>query len=84
MHQITAFGGLKGKVPFQQAIPQSPGWFPLTSNLLMEETLDQFLTLLNVSTIEAARQLPSETLIVANAVQVAHAGYGQFVYGPGK
>ena len=25
MHQITAFGGLKGAAPFQQAILQSPG-----------------------------------------------------------
>ena len=27
MHQITAFGGLEGRVPFQQAIMQSPGLY---------------------------------------------------------
>ena len=30
MHQITAFGGLNGPAPFQQAILQSPGLYGVT------------------------------------------------------
>ena len=82
MHQITAYGGLKGPVPFQQAIPQSPGFQPSYSNNQQEQVLDGFLGLLNVSTVQQARQLPSSTLIQANALQVANATYGGFVYGP--
>jgi carboxylesterase type B len=81
MHQITAYGGQK-PVPFQQAIPQSPGWFPVPSNYVQENTTQNFLALLNVSTIEKARQLPSETVIAVNALQIASAPYGSYLYGP--
>lgn len=82
MHQITAYGGLKGSAPFQQAIPQSPGFFPIASNLQQETIFQTFLGLLNVSTLEEARQLPSTALIKANIIQVANASYGGFVFGP--
>ncbi|MCJ1395754.1 hypothetical protein MMC18_008640 [Xylographa bjoerkii] len=82
MHQITAFGGLGGPAPFSQAIPQSPAWQLMVSSYQQEQTLDAFLSLLNVSTIEEARQLPSEALIVANTVQVLSSAYGDFTYGP--
>ncbi|KAF2233725.1 alpha/beta-hydrolase [Viridothelium virens] len=82
MHQITAYGGLKGRVPFQQAIPQSPGFFPLYSNNQQEQTFQDFLSLLNVSTLQQARQLPSSALIQANTLQIANSSYGQFTYGP--
>ncbi len=82
MHQITAYGGLKGPVPFQQAIPQSPGFTPVTSNLQQETVFQTFLGLLNVSTLEEARQLPSAALIKANIIQVANASYGGFGFGP--
>ena len=82
MHQITAYGGLKGPVPFQQAIPQSPGFFPITSNNQQEGVLNDFLGLLNVSSIQEARQLPSSALIQANYLQVANSSYGMFTYGP--
>ena len=82
MHQITAYGGLKGPVPFQQAIPQSPGFSPVTSNLQQETIFQTFLGLLNVSTLEEARQLPSAALIKANIIQVANASYGGFGFGP--
>jgi len=81
MHQITAYGGQK-PVPFQQAIPQSPGWLPVPSNWGQENIAQEFLALLNVSTIEEARQLSSEAIIAANAQQVANSGYGGFTYGP--
>ena len=82
MHQITAFGGLKGPAPFQQAIPQSPGFQLIPGNLQQEETLQTFLALLNVSTIDEARQLPLSALVVANIIQVANSSYGDFTYGP--
>ena len=82
MHQITAFGGLKGPAPFQQAVLQSPGFQNVVSNLQEEQTFETFLSLLNVSTIEEARQLPSSALITANIIQVANSTYGDFSYGP--
>ncbi|MCJ1477093.1 hypothetical protein MMC13_005764 [Lambiella insularis] len=82
VHQITAFGGLEGPVPFAQAIPQSPAWQLLPSSYQQESVTQAFLALLNVSTIEEARQLPSAQLIKANSVQALSATYGQFTYGP--
>ena len=82
MHQITAYGGNNGSVPFAQAVPQSPGWQPFVSNNQQEQIFNSYLSLLNVSTIEQARQLPSSALITANIVQVGLSQYGSFTYGP--
>lgn len=82
MHQITAYGGLKGPVPFQQAVPQSPGFQPFVSNYQQEQILNGFMGLLNVSTIEQARQLPFSTLMTANIIQIGGSSYGGFTYGP--
>jgi carboxylesterase type B len=82
MHQITAFGGLEGPAPFQQAIPQSPGFIPIVSNQQQEQTFQDFLSLLDVKTIEEARKLPFSKLLQANAQQVGASPYGQFTYGP--
>ena len=82
MHQITAFGGNKGPVPFQQAVTQSPGFQPFVSNHQQEGIFDQYLALLGVSTIEEARQLSFTDLAQANAIQVGGSAYGQFTYGP--
>jgi acetylcholinesterase len=79
--QLTAYGGLK-PVPFQQAIPQSPGFYPASSTFLQENTTQTFLALLNVTTIEEARKLPSEKVIEANFAQVAESPWGTFTYGP--
>ena len=81
-HQITAFGGLNGPAPFQQAVPQSPAFQNMPTNLQQEETFAAFLSLLKVNTTEQARQLPSSTLIMANIIQVANSPYGDFTYGP--
>ncbi|KIV90404.1 hypothetical protein PV10_07714 [Exophiala mesophila] len=80
-HQITAFGGERG-VPFQKAIVQSPGFAPVTSQYTQENTTQEFLALLNVSTIAEARNLSSEAVIRANALQVLTASYSNLVYGP--
>lgn len=83
MHQITAYGGNGGPSPFKQAIIQSPGWVPIMDDETPEATLQQFLGVLNVSTIDEARKLSSEKLIAANAYQITtKSGWGSFVYGP--
>lgn len=83
MQQITAFGGTKGKSPFQQAIPQSPGIQVMPSTVQQEMAFNNYLTLLNVSTIEQARSLSYEKLQLANILQVGlQSTYGTFTYGP--
>ncbi|KAF2100145.1 alpha/beta-hydrolase [Rhizodiscina lignyota] len=82
MHQVTAYGGERGPVPFQAALPQSPGFLPVVSAAKQERTYKGYLELLKVNTIEEARQLPSSALITANLIQVASSPYGQFTYGP--
>ncbi|KIX94759.1 uncharacterized protein Z520_09449 [Fonsecaea multimorphosa CBS 102226] len=81
IHQMTAYGGLKS-VPFQQAIPQSGAWLPVSSNFQKENTTQAFLALLNVTSIEDARNLPSAKVMAANALQVSMSNYGAFTYGP--
>ncbi|KAH7393917.1 Alpha/Beta hydrolase protein [Phaeosphaeria sp. MPI-PUGE-AT-0046c] len=83
MHQMTAYGGLKGKVPFQQAIPQSPGWQPIQSNVKTENLYQKFLSLTGSKSLADLRKLSSDAVIKANAQQVAYdATYGQYLYGP--
>ncbi|KAB8267956.1 carboxylesterase family protein [Aspergillus minisclerotigenes] len=81
-HQLTAYKGLQGPSLFQRAILQSPAWEPNYDSDKQEQTFRQYLKLLNVSTIEEARQLPSEKLIAANTHQVSGSPYGTFTYGP--
>ncbi|KAF5856567.1 hypothetical protein ETB97_007124 [Aspergillus alliaceus] len=81
IHQIVAYGG---SVPgnFQKAIVQSPG-LSLTTEEQQNETAKQFLQILNVTSIEEARQLPTERLIAANSYQITNLStYGSFSYGP--
>lgn len=54
----------------------------MPGNEQQEETFDEFLSLLNVSTLSKARQLPSSALIKANMQQVGASAYGFFTYGP--
>lgn len=83
MHQITAYGGLKGKVPFQQAIPQSPGWQQTQSNVQMEDTYRKFLNLTNTTSLSELRALPYEALRRANLQQIGYdTAWGQYLYGP--
>ncbi|KAL5121158.1 hypothetical protein ACEQ8H_001010 [Pleosporales sp. CAS-2024a] len=83
MHQITAYGGSQGKAPFQQAVPQSPGWTPVQNNVRTENTYQKFLSLTNSTCLADLRALPSEVLIRASAQQITYdSGYGQYTYGP--
>lgn len=80
---LQAYGGLRGPVPFRAAIPHSPAWLPLVSANRQEETYQNFLKLLKVNTLAEARELPSETVIAANDVQIrTQTFYGSFGYGP--
>jgi carboxylesterase type B len=81
VHQITAFGGLNGKVPFAQAVPQSPAWWPASPNFEQEQVFQDFLALSNVSSLEELRNAPTEVLQTANTIQVGNSFYGQFTYG---
>ncbi|OAP64298.1 hypothetical protein AYL99_00270 [Fonsecaea erecta] len=81
IHQMTAYGGLK-PVPFQQAIPQSGAWLPVSSNFQKENVTQAFLALCNVTSIEAARNLSSAAVMAANALQIGMSNYGGFTYGP--
>ncbi|RAL12530.1 carboxylesterase family protein [Aspergillus homomorphus CBS 101889] len=87
VHQLAAYGGNSadsdGKdLPFRQAIIQSPMWYPL-SVTQQTSALDGYLKLLNASSIDDARSLPSDQLIAANAYQIATTPvYGTFTYGP--
>lgn len=86
VHQLAAYGGNdnrgQGDLPFQQAIIQSPGWYTQSVEQ-QKSSLRDFLELLNVTSVEEARQLPSDQLITANAYQIATTSiYGTFTYGP--
>ena len=80
-HQVTAYGGQNG-VSFQRAISQSPGFFPAASQYIQETTTQEFLSILGVDSIEAARSASSNAVIAANLAQVAQSNYGVFTYGP--
>jgi cholinesterase len=82
MHQITAYGGLKGKPPFQQAVLQSPGFQPYPGNWQQDQLLQAFLQDLGVSTIDEARSLPYETLQSANINLTSISPYGSFTFAP--
>jgi cholinesterase len=82
MHQITAYGGRLGRSLFQQAILQSPGFQPFPGHFEQDQLLQRFLGLLNVSTIEAARELPYSALSAANIEIVAGSPYGTFTFAP--
>ncbi|KAB2578069.1 Carboxylesterase patB [Lasiodiplodia theobromae] len=81
MHQITAFGGSAPSL-FQQAIPQSPAWLPLTSPYEQEQSFQSYLKELNVTSLAEARNLSSEELMTANIRTVGAAPYSTFVFGP--
>lgn len=52
------------------------------SNQQLERTYDHFLSLLNVSTLDEARKLPSSALQTANLGQIFNSPFGQYTYGP--
>ncbi|EHK46756.1 uncharacterized protein TrAtP1_005268 [Trichoderma atroviride] len=81
MHHITAYGGQKPAL-FRRAIPQSAGLVPMPGNRAQEQAFDDFLSMLNVTTLDEARDLPSSALQAVNTKQVGNAPYGTFIFGP--
>jgi carboxylesterase type B len=88
MHQITAFGGLNGEIPFQQAIPQSPGFQVLPSNAVQEDTYQKTLMYASlisrksITTTQQLRQLSTMELYYTNYAVVGLSAYSSFSYGP--
>jgi cholinesterase len=83
MHHITSYGGSKGtgQLPFQQAVLQSASIHnPVQSKLLEEQVFQSFLAAANVSTLDEARLLPSETLQLANKKIIYPAAFGLYVF----
>jgi carboxylesterase type B len=80
IHQITAYGGLKGKVPFQQAIIQSGAYLPVPYNLQKEDIFQTFLLTAGVETLQDARNMSTHDLQLANAIMVGQAPYGDFTF----
>lgn len=81
MHQITAFGGQQ-PVSFQQAIPQSPGWLPISDQYTQENDTNTFFSYLNVSTLAEARAASSADVLRANLLTVYQSRYGTYTFGP--
>lgn len=82
MHHMTAYGG---SVPalFNQAIPQSPAYFPYRSEKDQEKAFHLFLNKSNISTLAEARTVPAGVLIAANADTIGEAQpYAAPIYGP--
>lgn len=67
--------------PFARAFTQSPGYNPISSNFQAENTTQDFLSRLNVSTIDEARKVPTADIIQANMDQIFAAPVA-YVYGP--
>jgi cholinesterase len=80
MHQITAYGGMKEPVPFQQAILQSAAWLPSLSPSVQESIFQSFLDMAGVSTLQEARGLLTEALQLVNYKMVGEAPYGDFLF----
>ncbi|KAL6829642.1 Alpha/Beta hydrolase protein [Trichoderma sp. SZMC 28015] len=81
VHHLTAFGGQGDVLPFTQAVAQSPA-FSINSNLdTQNQRFQEFLDLLGVGSLDEARTLPSEQLIMANQMQAFNSSYGGGIYG---
>ena len=81
MHQITAYAGQKGDVPFQQAVLQSPAFQTSESNFEHEATFTTLLQHANASSLADLRGASSSSLIAANQAVIYNNTYGSS--GPG-
>ncbi|KAF7876425.1 hypothetical protein EAF04_001517 [Stromatinia cepivora] len=89
MHQITAYGGSNGSVPFSQAILQSPGYPPVYSSVQQEAIFQNVITQAqeligpNITSVSDLRSLDFTTLAGLNTIVIARtASYGTFTFGP--
>lgn len=82
LHQITAYGGSKGKAPFQQAFLESPAFSPTPYNWLQEKSFQKVLTAANVTSLADLRGLTSEQAIAVNTKALFNTPYGSTGFGP--
>lgn len=83
MHQMTAYGGSKGPVPFRRAVPQSPGWIPITSTTQQDDTYRLLLNLTNSSSIADLKKVSEADFMRANSLMVGYnTTYSSFMYSP--
>lgn len=80
IHQVTAYGGLKGKVPFQKAIIQSGAFLPVPGPVRPENIFNKFLTRGNLTSLSDARAATTEHLQLINAILVGEAPFGDFTF----
>jgi carboxylesterase type B len=81
LHHITAFGGQKGKTPFQRAIPQSPFILPPPGKQAQESLFAATLAAANVTSFDALQSLSEDQLEETNYLLVARSAYGLFRFG---
>lgn len=82
MHHVTAYGG-RAPPLFNQAVPQSPAYFPYRSLQGQEKAFREFLDQSNVTSLAEARKLRSDVLFRANAETIGVAQpYTAPIYGP--
>ncbi|SPO04632.1 related to cholinesterase [Cephalotrichum gorgonifer] len=77
-----AYGGdtSRSPTPFSQIIPQSP--FIEPTSVPVESTLEKFLSMLNVSSLQEARQIDEKTLVAVNAELIRTAPANTYLFGP--
>lgn len=80
IYHLTAYCGRRGPPPFKQVISQSPASMYIGATQ-QEQTFRKFLQLANVTTLDAARNLPSAVLQSANSAQIENSPFGSFIYG---
>ncbi|KAL6900031.1 Alpha/Beta hydrolase protein [Trichoderma evansii] len=79
LFHMTADHG-KGSGLFSQAIPQSPATIPTMQ--VVEDSYSQFLSYLNVTSLEEARAADTKAVIAANAAQIGAAPTTTYIFGP--
>ncbi|KAI1394298.1 alpha/beta-hydrolase [Hypoxylon trugodes] len=83
MHHITSYGGSGEKPAFNQAVLFSPAFLPAPTPDIPTTSFNDLMNMLNVSSLDELRDLPSDTIIAANALQIySYAPYGSNMYGP--
>ncbi|KAL6862244.1 alpha/beta-hydrolase [Trichoderma novae-zelandiae] len=81
MYHLLAHEG-KRAVPFKRAIVQSIPLTTLIDPAQQERNFQTFLSILNVTSLDEARRLPSSALIAANIQQIGAAPYNDFAFNP--
>ncbi|KAF7952617.1 uncharacterized protein EAE97_002114 [Botrytis byssoidea] len=88
LHQITAYGGMRGPPPFQQAILQSPGFQPNPGSYQQERISNYVLndassfSNRSITTIDDLRTVDARILAKVNDFIVANSHYGLYTFGP--